>query len=457
MDERYGRRDADGSYIWLRHTMQVNSGKRAHTLHVDIPVPHGASADARERLIREAEAAMEQLADHIEGQTFSARALQFQPQPQRPQPQPQLPSQPAASANPPARSASAAVTPSPATRPPMPVPAASAAPANAAPPREPTRPAQPAQETAQPPTRQTPTIGASMPSIAGDSGGSLTITQFLQCIKELGLDAKQAMKYLQVKSLSDLNYREALDQLQQIILREQAGQTSAQTAPAQIVRDGGNSDNSATDAAKPERRAAPSSPSVGAAPARAPRSSPDLPNTVMTANASQAPAPKAPPRPSSQIQANTTASVPPGIIELKDAVLREAPRGYFDEEVDFEDEGDGPDLLDVGDDDDFMSALTDLERETAQEILSRLQEAHGSSNASDARLRVLRTVVNNQVPDDRLDELIQGVWGVSALRKLKDEQLEALISWAKKADDFIAEVDIVLAFLEEEQYAGSDR
>ena len=66
-------------------------------------------------------------------------------------------------------------------------------------------------------------------------------------------------------------------------------------------------------------------------------------------------------------------------------------------------------------------------------------------------------MINKQISDEQLLQLIQGVWGVTTLKKLKNDQVEALISWAKAADDFITEADIVLAVLQEEQYARSDR
>jgi hypothetical protein len=448
MDERTARRDADGSYIWLRHTMQVNSGKRVHTLHVDIPVPLGASAEVRGRLIREAEAGIEQLADHIEGQTRQTQAPQPQPQSQSQRPQ----AQPPQSTVPPARQSQPEIpTPVPPARASM--PASQGTISNGAKTRETSQASASAQtpesvpeEAVIPPSRQN--IGASMPNSPADVGGSLTLPQFLQFLKELGLDARQAMDYLRVKTLSGLNYREALDQIQQIILREQAGQMAtaqSQTQDAQKPRNAGSSSTSNTlnaSAAKQESKASASPSTTSSGPNSVPRSS------STASSAGRSPAPTMPPKPSPQAQANTTASVPQGVEELKNATLREAPPTYFDEEVDFEDEGDLGGL---------MSELTDMEREQAQDILARLQEAHGSSNASEARLKVLRNVVNDQVPDDRLEELIQGVWGVNSLRKLKDEQLETLISWAKTTDDFIADVDIVLTLLQEDEYAGSDR
>ena len=42
------------------------------------------------------------------------------------------------------------------------------------------------------------------------------------------------------------------------------------------------------------------------------------------------------------------------------------------------------------------------------------------------------------------------------MKKLKVDQVEALISWAKE-DDFVSEVEAVLILLEEENYARGNR
>ena len=51
---------------------------------------------------------------------------------------------------------------------------------------------------------------------------------------------------------------------------------------------------------------------------------------------------------------------------------------------------------------------------------------------------------------------MQGVWKVNSTKKLKNEQVEALVYWGKD-DNFIEEVELVLALLEEGNYASSDR
>jgi hypothetical protein len=384
--------DTSGTHIWLRYTTQFTSGKRMHTVEVGIPVPIGASRELRERLIREAEAGMEQLADHME-----RRVEQMQ----RPQPMQATPGV----ASPPKAALAPVQTPSSPKPPPSPA-------------RVESPPVAEQREVALPPTRQT--VGASMP-VGPDTSGDMNRVQFLQYIRELGLDPRQAMKLLNVNSLEGLNYREVFDQLQQLVAKEPA---PAPSRPAsQPARDSGPVGASHATAKPPP---APDSSSSGPAPLRlTPRSAP-------------------PPEP-----AEPEPRVPAGVLEIKDAVVREYPARYgFDEEDDAFSDGDGAD---------YLSELSEDERALASDILGKLRDAHGSAQASPARLKVLENVVNNQVSDDRLEELSAGVWGTTTLKKLKNDQLEALIYWAKHADDFIAEVDMVLTLLQEEAYARSDR
>src|SRR5436309_14737859 len=66
MDGTTGKPDGAGTHIWLRYATQFTVGERTHTIEMGIPVPIGASAETRERLFREAEAGIDQLARHIE-------------------------------------------------------------------------------------------------------------------------------------------------------------------------------------------------------------------------------------------------------------------------------------------------------------------------------------------------------------------------------------------------------
>src|SRR5207248_11487013 len=66
MDGTTGKPDGAGTHIWLRYATQFTVGERTHTIEMGIPVPIGASAETRERLFREAEAGIDQLARHVE-------------------------------------------------------------------------------------------------------------------------------------------------------------------------------------------------------------------------------------------------------------------------------------------------------------------------------------------------------------------------------------------------------
>src|SRR5207247_11221302 len=142
----------------------------------------------------------------------------------------------------------------------------------------------------------------------------------------------------------------------------------------------------------------------------------------------------------------------PDIIEIKHAVIHDNPPTYaFDEEIDLEQEIDLPEDEEV----EFVPELTKQERELAEEVLNKLRDARGSSLASDMRLKVLHNVTDSQVSEEQVLQLAQGVWGVTSLKKLKNDQVEALISWAK-TDDFVGEAENVLLLIQEEQYARSD-
>jgi hypothetical protein len=60
------------------------------------------------------------------------------------------------------------------------------------------------------------------------------------------------------------------------------------------------------------------------------------------------------------------------------------------------------------------------------------------------------------VSEEQLQDLAEGIWGVSSFKKLKVDQVESLISWAKE-DDFITDAEVVLLLLEEEAFARGNR
>ena len=62
-------------------------------------------------------------------------------------------------------------------------------------------------------------------------------------------------------------------------------------------------------------------------------------------------------------------------------------------------------------------------------------------------MKVLNNVVVGQITEEQLHTLILGVWNITTLKKLKVDQVEELISWAKREDAFIEQVEAILAVL----------
>ncbi len=260
-----------------------------------------------------------------------------------------------------------------------------------------------------------------MPStlgLAGNTSESLKLPQFIQFIKEkLNLTPKEAMDKLNVKSLNGVNLREAFEQLQQMANREDSHAAPGEQQPGIT-----ESASSRPDAKKPAVRA----------------EEEHIPAEAQLAR----PVPSAP--------IPLTNKMGPDILEIKHAVVREIPPGpAFDEELDDEE-------FSRDEDEEFPSALTEHNQHFAEDKLSSLREARGSAAASQQRLKALHNVIDSQLSEEQLRELVQSVWGVSVDNKLKNEQVEALISWAKQ-DAFVEEVEVVLALLQENTYARSDR
>ncbi len=256
--------------------------------------------------------------------------------------------------------------------------------------------------------RQTPAepgVTQSLTFAAGESSGSLTLPEFIQYIKEyLNLTPRQAMELLHVKSLSTgINLRDALEQLKQL---------SSQAGAATLSLGGPlNREN-------------------------------------------EPPAGNTPPARSTTGQLSNGHSVPAeperGIIHLRE----ERPAYRFDEEAD-EDAGDLVGLEDL-DDLSQTSSLTPAQIQQARTKISELRESQGATTASTSRLQALNNAVVSQIGEDQLVDLIKGIWNIPTLKRLKIDQVEALISWAKQ-DYFVDEVEAVMTILEEDQYARGNR
>jgi hypothetical protein len=485
MDYKDKPTGTDGEpYIWLRYTTQFTTGGRTHSIEMGIPVPVGASAEMREQLIREAESGMDQLTRHVENRV--TQMLQRNTRPQEPATR----STPGTGYS----QASSGATPStsPAGRP-QHAGSQFIAPTQAesqSVPRE-TSQSSEVPQPAVPLTRQT--VGANMPStpgIPGDASGNMKLGQFMQFIRETwGLTPKQAMDLLNLKSLNGLNYRDILRQLQPLVEQSAnnaptsnqkpavTGQNrppekpSSSGAPAPAVssspspsrtpinstmmsdqKAGASNQNAGSmtpaspaststrsSSPSPSRPASSATPNPGATRAASgPNSSTDDRGNSSSASAS--------PSPGSQSQQPAPAKAP--VVPIR--MVRNEPHKYkFDEEEDEDGEDELPSIEKDDDDNEQKLAMARIK-------LDELKEARGASAANPARLAVLHNVLNSQIDNEQLQRLIQAAWGVTTVKKLKVDQVEALISWAKE-DYFVEEVDAVLALLDEEEpYARSD-
>ena len=276
------------------------------------------------------------------------------------------------------------------------------------------------------------------PRLSADANGGLTPTQFLRLIKEsMNLTSQQAKELLQVPTLNGLNLRDALERLQHIV-----GQKGSATAsPAQKPQE--------TSQAGPAQRPASSPPPAPARPPVVPIAQARPAPGPAPASIRPVPAPAAPPAASIQARPGTSPAPQPGVpipidLSRRGGVSDKRPGYKFDEEEDEEmdvlyemaDDGEGP-------------GLSAEERLRARDIISKLQGLRGATSANPGRLTVLHNVVSSQISSEQLQQLLQGLWETTTEKKLKVDQVEALIAWAKE-DDFVSEVDAVLALLEEE-------
>jgi hypothetical protein len=390
-----------GTHIWLRYATQFTQGNRSYTVEMGIPVPLGASVEQREQLLREAEAGMNQLTQSVE-----RRVAQMLHQP----PSSTTPASittPKPAAAPPTRTAPVPVSPPPQSPTAAIVSAAASAPPTAALPanRPPAEPKEAARR---------PTGGLSMPRMVA-SGSDLTMPEFISNLREnLGLSPKEAMMMLRVRSLSGLNLRDAYEQLQSLV---------AQTPTEADTADTGNTTSSASSPVEQDTSA----------------KAKVLPPTASPTQASS-------PQPL-VIEAPAHAIGERGVAYGDGSRERErATLSRFEEEAD-EIDGDASVLDDELED--LPRELTQSERAHARTIVNRMREMRGATLANAARLQVLRNLVDQQLSDGDLHDLLRRVWGVTSLKKLKVDQTEFLISWAKQ-DDFVDEAEMVLLLLEEE-------
>ena len=232
-------------HIWLRQSVTMTIDGQTRTLEVGIPLPPNATAQEIESLLRVADLGMQGISRHLDahiaqaltGDYTSASAVIETSSARGIPPQPSDMSHDAASPNgrAPMDATSEPITTdeTPETGDEVPAhdaavrpqPSISQTPAAAkAAPARPTA-SGPTAESASAPHRPTtpPTAPAARPSSprpasASDAGGEMTRPQFIAATNELGLNPRQAMDHLGVRSLEGLNLREALESLRRQLL-----------------------------------------------------------------------------------------------------------------------------------------------------------------------------------------------------------------------------------------------
>ncbi len=397
--EEEGLRGGEQSrYIKYRHALQLNAGGHTHMLEVEVPVAIGADDETRAQLLREAEIGMNQLAEQIRRRFAPGTQREIGTHHAQPSvPVPNAPTKPISRP---------AAVPAPQTTAQSGQPVQSG---QSSATRSVERPTSPKKEVIVPPTR--PSVGASMPGATlstNNVGEVVSIADFVKYIKEnFNLLPNQAMNLLGVKSLSGLNLRDALRRLQTLV---------AQSAPA-----ASETSNAVENNANPVRNEPPT-------------------NDASSHNSAVEPL--------------------DGPAEGRMTVREERPVYIFDEEVEPDEEerlvDELEDLEDLEEEEEGRG-LSPAMQTVAEDILKKLRELRGATTVSPSRIQVLNNVVVDQIGNENLQALIDGVWGVTAPRKLKVDQVEELISWAKAEDDFVAQVDALLVLIEEERYARGNR
>ncbi len=455
--------DGTGQYIWLRYATQYSKDGRTHTIEMGIPVPLGASAETREKLLHEAETGMSQLVQHVEERVFQAlermqsgrttgsqgmaatasQTAQSSPA-KKAEPTVSLPSVPLTTqATPSVPDQSPPLQTRPANRSasvPAPLTTAQAPNVQRAPSR--TTPP-PAQTVDVPPTRHS--VGASMPSSLSPTGtgGSLTRPDFISYVKEnMHLSPRQAMDLLRVRSLDGINLREALENLKRIVAQNVQGGTTTPQQPqgqqSSVVRETHPS-ASVPVSQKTPPTPLPARPSQSTSTASQPQ---DVPSSIDDL----------PAKPAKEALVESAQEHVADVIEMRVPEPAQSVRG-FDEEVD------GNEELEDLDEFDNLSLSSEISPERlsrARDRISALRGMQGATVASAGRLQVLRNAADDDVTTEQLQQLVAGIWNIQALKKLKVDQMEALISWAKE-DYFLDEVEAVLIVLEEERYARGNR
>lgn len=438
----------DGEHIWLRQSVTFTVGGETRTVEIAIPLRPGASAEDVETLLNEADAGMERLSRRLDKRVSAllhepsaALAADTSEQPALPEPAAAAPTGDTHQAEPrlerPLAPTTSAVPETPAPTPaarPTPVRDSASSPAPTHPATAP-RPAapQPARPTSPPapaPARARPS-GALAAAPTPSQGPDLTRPEFIAAAQELGMNVKQAMERLGVRSLEGLNLREALEALRRQALRG----TSAATPPApahpaasvpaassepRYFDEEDDLDVTFSVDGDDELDEEDYAPHDAAAP-----EPPDALDELDESELDDVPDFGPPP--------STSRSAPASARRSSGATAQRRPPSPTRIE-------ESRDQADVGVSGDQTRAL---------QIVGQLRSARGGGVPTSYQRTAYRNVVARELGEPEAAALVRGLWRTTPER-LTAEQLDVLVSWGKQ-DTFSEEAAMVLAALRAER------
>jgi len=353
-------------HIWLKQSIQFSVAGQLRTIEIALPVRPGASAEEIERLLRQADTNLDQMTQYLnkkvgelldQGKTQVTASTLSSPRS-------------SSSANPGVRSSVA-------------------------------------DQGTESPGLAAPRQG----SLSASAESPLDRKQFIAEIAVLGLNPRQAMERLGIRSLDGVNLRQALEQLRLQLLHERALSSSM---PAMESAEG---DGSAANL--PRGGAAPPSGSL-------PRRPSPEPNHAV-------PLLQAPPVGHAALRPLVEDAVEEEPALTDRAPLERRERMSLVERA--------PTPIPLRGESNLISLQ---ERVRAQALLERLRRLRGRLNPpSSDNLKAFRNVVENQLGTEKTAALLEAIWNVSQPEQLSPDQVAECIRWGKD-DHFEDEVDRLL-------------
>ena len=381
--------ELNGEHIWLRQSVTYTHEGQTRTLEIALPIRPDAPPEEIARLLAQAEAGMAQLTTSLDRRIAGEQVA---------------PPRPTAPASPRQTESTRTSEPSPAD---THEPSAPPAPEMETEETEETEPpaAQSGSRQRVPAPRPAP-VPAAPPALQPDtSGPDLTRPEFIAAIGALGLNPKEAMDRLGVRSLAGLNLRESLETLRRQSLQGESSPVAptASSAPAQARGE--------AFPVKPDRF----------------DEEDDEALIFVEEGEDDEPLP-APPR--------------------STAGNRRAAADTLDDDLD--------DVPDFGPPPGARSraaepAAAEPSMSQAARTIAKLRATHPGGIATADRQGAFANIIVAELGEPNAAALVRGLWKLSP-EKLGPEQLDALIRWGKN-DTFSEEAEEVLATLRAEQRA----